>query len=132
MPKRILIVDDEPDFQELMAFHLSGPDREIMMAANFASAMAAAKKAPDLIILDIMLPDVDGLTLCEALKSRPELIKAPIWMISAAHSPQTREIARQYGAAHFFAKPIDLALLKSCFRDWLQAGSSNGPARQAA
>lgn len=123
MPKRILIVDDEPDFQELLAFHLAGPDREIVTAANFSTALQAARTRVDLVLLDIMLPDVDGLTLCEALKAQPALIAAPIWMVSAAHSSATRQIARDYGATEFFSKPIDLPLLKARFREWLASYS---------
>lgn len=121
MPKRILIVDDEPDFQELLRYHLTGPDCEVVVAGNFASAMLAAQVQPDLILLDIMLPDVDGLSLCEALKGQPQLIKAPVWIVSAAKSQATRDIARAAGATEFFEKPIDLLALKACFREWLDA-----------
>lgn len=119
MGRRILVVDDEPDFQDLLRYHLSAPECEVLVAGNFATAMLIAQPPPDLILLDIMLPDVDGLTLCEALKAQPELVRAPIWIVSAAHSDTTRELARRYGASEFFAKPIDLAALKRCFQTWL-------------
>ena len=122
MPKRILIVEDEVDFQELLKYHLASPECEVAVAATFAQAMMQAGKVrPDLILMDIMLPDVDGLSLCEALKSEPALVDAPIWMISAAHSPTIREIARASGATEFFSKPIDLKLLKARVEEWLHA-----------
>jgi len=119
MSRRILIVDDEPDFQELLRYHLSAPGCEVVVAANFAAALLVAQPPPDLILLDIMLPDVDGLTLCEALKSQPQLVRAPIWMVSAAHSDTTRQLAQKYGASEFFEKPINLPALRRCFQAWL-------------
>lgn len=122
MTKRILIVEDETDFQELLRYHLASPECEVAVAASFAEAMTqAARVRPDLILMDIMLPDVDGLSLCEALKTKPVLLDAPIWMISAAHSQTIRAIARASGAAEFFAKPIDLKLLKARIHEWLHA-----------
>jgi DNA-binding response OmpR family regulator len=132
MLKRILIVEDEPDFQELLKYHLAAPGCELLVAHNFAAAMQAARTPPDLILLDIMLPDVDGLTLCEALKAQPALLHAPIWMVSGAHSPLTRQIAQQYGAAEFFSKPIDLPAFKSRFLEWLRSFPPAAPTLQAA
>jgi DNA-binding response OmpR family regulator len=119
MPRRILVVDDEADFQDLLRYHLSAPGCEVLVAGNFAAAMLVTQPPPDLILLDIMLPDVDGLTLCEALKARPALVRAPIWIVSAAHSDTTRELAYRYGASEFFAKPIDFTAFKRCFQAWL-------------
>ena len=122
MPKQILIVEDEADFQELLRYHLATPECEVSVAASFAEAMTqAGRMRPDLILLDIMLPDVDGLSLCEALKSEPALVDAPIWIVSAAHSQTTREIAKASGASEFFSKPIDLKLLKARVEEWLHA-----------
>lgn len=59
---------------------------------------------PDLILLDIMRPDVDGLTLCKALKAQSALVHPPIWLLSAAHSDTTRELACGHGVSESFAK----------------------------
>lgn len=121
MPKQILIVEDEADFQELLRYHLAPLECEVSVAASFAEAMTqAARMRPDLILLDIMLPDVDGLSLCEALKTEPALVEAPVWIISAAHSQTTRDIARASGAVEFFSKPVDFKLLKSRVSEWLR------------
>ncbi len=125
MSKRILIVEDEADFQELLKYHLTSAECEIVVAANFAQAMAhASNMRPDLILLDIMLPDVDGLSLCEALKSEPMLVDAPIWIVSAAHTQTTRDIARAAGASEFFSKPIDFKRLKARIENWLHPSPS--------
>jgi len=120
VPKQILIVEDEADFQELLRYHLATSECEVSVAASFAEAMTQAGRIrPDLILLDIMLPDVDGLSLCEALKTEPALVEAPIWIISAAHSQTTRDIARASGAVEFFSKPVDFKLLKTRVAEWL-------------
>lgn len=126
MSKRILIVDDEADFQELLRYHLAGPECDVVVASNFAAAMVAAQSRPDLILLDLMLPDVDGLSLCEALKTQPALVDAPVWIISAAHSQPMREIARAAGAEEFFSKPIDLNALKTRLQRWLHPHVTTG------
>lgn len=126
MSKRILIVDDEADFQELLRYHLAGPECDVVLASNFAAALVAAQSRPDLILLDLMLPDVDGLSLCEALKTQPALVDAPVWIISAAHSQPMREIARAAGAEEFFSKPIDLNALKTRLQQRLHPHVTTG------
>src|SRR5205807_440674 len=87
---------------------------EFHLGNNCAEALAlAARISPDLILLDILLPDIDGLTLCETLKQQPALRPVPIAMMSAHDSQATRQLARAAGAVEFFSKPFNLALFKS-------------------
>src|SRR5688500_3110404 len=82
--KRILIVDDEPDTIELLEFNLKSAGYDIVTAADGAEALRKARSAdPDLIILDLMLPEIDGLQVCKLLRHDPATTKIPVLMLTA-------------------------------------------------
>lgn len=121
MKKQILIVDDEPDMCDLIIYHLDDHLTEFHFAGSCAEALAKTKQIrPDLILLDILLPDVDGLTLCEALRKMPHLRQVPISMISAHDSSSTRQLAAAAGATEFFKKPFNLAIFKARVKQLLR------------
>jgi CheY-like chemotaxis protein len=108
----ILIVDDEGDFIELVKFRLSALGCEFLVANDGVQALSQARQfKPDLILLDILLPDLDGLSVCEILKRQPATKKIPIIFMSALSAGVTkRTVATQ--AADFFTKPLDLPRLE--------------------
>ena len=112
MVPRILIVDDESDFIELMQFRLAGLGCEFIVANNGVQALSQARQfKPSLILLDILLPDLDGLSVCEILRRQPATKKIPIIFMSALSSEVTRRtVAMQ--AEDFFTKPLDLERLQ--------------------
>jgi DNA-binding response OmpR family regulator len=113
MKKRILVVDDETDFCELLQFRLAIRDYEVFGAANGTEALNRARsELPDVILLDLMLPDVDGLTLCEILRRLPPTRHTPIIMITAASTETTRAAAKSAGACAFLCKPLDFVELQ--------------------
>lgn len=117
MNKQLLIVDDEADLRDLLIFHLADRRIEIHTAGDGAEALAKAEAVrPDLILLDILLPDVDGLTLCEALKQATATRLVPIVVMSAHDSETTRQLARAAGAVEFFRKPFPLAAFTSAVK----------------
>lgn len=123
MGKRILIVDDEPDFCELVQYRLQEEVYDIVTATNSTDALNSAwDQPPDLILLDLLLPDLDGLSVCEIFARHPATQHIPVIMITAAGSDVTRFSAEIAGARHFFAKPVDFIKLKHCIRSLL--GSS--------
>src|SRR5437588_7147024 len=72
MKPRVLIVDDEPDVLELVDFKLSAQGFEVLKAANGIEALRRARcDSPDVIVLDVMLPDLDGFSICEILRAQP-------------------------------------------------------------
>src|ERR1700739_514036 len=84
MVPRILIVDDEGDFIELVKFRLANLGCEFLVAADGITALSPARAGkPDLILLDILLPDLDGLSVCEILRRQPATKKIPIIFMSA-------------------------------------------------
>lgn len=113
MTKCILVVDDEKDFSELLQFRLRHLDYEVLAAANGAEALNKARcESPDVILLDLLLPDLDGLSVCEILQRLPSTRETPIILITAVTSEATRHAARVAGASGFLGKPLDFEELK--------------------
>ena len=121
MMQQILIVDDEADFNELVKFRLSDLPCEFLVANDGVEALSQARQfKPALILLDILLPDLDGLSVCEILKRQPATKKIPIIFMSALSSDVTKRTAAMQ-AEDFFTKPLDLERLVNRVRDLLSA-----------
>jgi CheY-like chemotaxis protein len=119
MTQQILIVDDEADFIELVKFRLSDLSCDFLVANDGVQALSQARQyKPDLILLDILLPDMDGLSVCEILKRQPATKKIPIIFMSALSSDVTKRTAAMQ-AEDFFTKPLDLERLVNRVRDLL-------------
>lgn len=120
MGKRILIVDDEPDFSELVQYRLQEEHFDFATATNSTDALNSAwEQPPDLILLDLLLPDLDGLSVCEIFARHPATQHIPVIMITAVGSEVTRFSAEVAGARHFFPKPVDFEQLKRCIHSLL-------------
>lgn len=114
MERSILIVDDELDFSELVQYRLADCGYRFSTATNSTDALNAAwDKPPDLILLDLLLPDLDGLSVCEIFTRHPATLNIPIIMISAVGTDVTRYSAQVAGAREFFSKPVDFEKLKA-------------------
>src|SRR5271154_4402577 len=119
MIPQILIVDDEADFIELVKFRLADLHCQFLVANDGVHALSQARQfKPDLILLDILLPDLDGLSVCEILKRQPSTKKIPVIFMSALTSEVTkRTVAMQ--ADDFSPKPLDLPRLVRRIADLL-------------
>lgn len=114
MGKRILIVDDETEFSELVQYRFAHRDYEFVTATNSTDAINRTwEQPPDLILLDLLLPDLDGLTVCEILARQPDTQQIPVIMISAVGTDVTRYSAQIAGARAFFSKPVNFDQLSS-------------------
>jgi DNA-binding response OmpR family regulator len=112
MVPRILIVDDENDFIELLQYKLAGHGYELIVANDGVHALSQARTLkPHLILLDILLPDLDGLSVCEILRRQPGTKKIPIIFMSALTGDVTKRTATLQ-ADDFFTKPLDLNRLE--------------------
>jgi DNA-binding response OmpR family regulator len=112
MVPRILLVDDENDFIELLQYKLAGHGYDLIVANDGVHALSQARLLkPDLILLDILLPDLDGLSVCEILRRQPSTKKIPVIFMSALSSEVTRRTASMQ-AVDFFTKPLDLERLE--------------------
>jgi DNA-binding response OmpR family regulator len=109
---RILIVDDECDFVELAQLRLANLSCEFIVANDGVHALSQARQfKPDLILLDILLPDLDGLSVCEILRRQPATHETPVIFISALTSDVTKRTVAVH-AEDFFTKPIDFMQLE--------------------
>ena len=120
MTRQILIVDDEADFIELVKFRLADLDCTFLVANDGVQALSQARQfKPDLILLDILLPDLDGISVCEILKRQPSTRKIPIIFMSALSSQVTKRTTAMQ-VEDFFTKPLDLDRLENRVRSLLQ------------
>ncbi len=126
---RVLIADDEP-FQRILIRETLTEDPEFafLEAENGAQALYQARNAkPDLIILDIMMPDIDGLRVCRMLKADPRLQNIPIIMVTALNKEEDRVNALDAGADNFLSKPFEAEELQAIVHEALKQG--NGGSR---
>lgn len=106
MPK-VLVVDDEPDAVELISFNLKGAGFDVVSAADGAQALKTARlHHPDLILLDVMLPEVDGLEVCKLLRRDPATSGIPIIMLTARAAEVDRIVGLELGADDYVTKPF--------------------------
>ncbi len=114
MSYRILLVDDEPDILEFIGYNLTREGFEVETAANGAIAL---QKAPDfqphLVLLDVMMPEMDGMTTCRKLREIPSLNRAIIVFLSARGEDETQLQGFDLGADDYITKPIHPKLLVS-------------------
>lgn len=106
--KNILVIEDDPDIHRFLKAKLSSTLAQVWVASTGQSAMNAAENnALDLIFLDLNLPDVDGRVLIRKLRSLPNALRAPIYVVSAIRSPEVRAECLSAGAAGYVQKPFN-------------------------
>ena len=104
---RILAVDDEPELTDLMQYHLVRAGHDVTVAANGWEAIHSVReRKPDIILLDLMLPDLDGFGVCEILRRDPQTATIPIVIVSAWSSPDSRHLGLELGALDYLTKPF--------------------------
>jgi len=108
MGKKILVVDDETQLVEMVAMRLEANDYEVVTAADGQEALNQAKKErPDLMILDLMLPKMDGYKVCGLLKKDSKFSKMPIIIFSARAQQEDKRLAEEMGADAYMTKPFE-------------------------
>jgi CheY-like chemotaxis protein len=106
-PFRVLLVEDEPAIRELVAEMLEGAGVELRCAAGGAEALREARRLrPHLVLLDIVLPDMDGFTVCRLLRGHAALRDVRVYMLTARVRKADRETARRAGADGYIEKPF--------------------------
>ena len=111
---RILLVDDEPDVLEIVGYNLSSEGYEVYTAKNGAEGVAKAKKKkPHLIILDVMMPDMDGIEACEIIRKEPGLENTIIAFLTARGEDYSQMSGFDAGADDYITKPIKPKVLVS-------------------
>jgi DNA-binding response OmpR family regulator len=106
--QRVLIIDDDPAALRLTGYVFQRAGYEVHLAANGADGLSKVEEVkPDLVILDVMMPDMSGLTVCQRLRSRPSTARLPIIMLSAKSLVGDKVSGFQVGADDYVAKPVD-------------------------
>lgn len=122
MPKRsILLIDDEKDIQDLLQYNLEKEGYRVFLASSGEIGLEWARsKKPDLVILDLMLPGIDGLEVCRILKSNKDTQAIPILMLTAKNTEVDQVVGLELGAADYIPKPFSVKVLaarvKNIFR----------------
>src|SRR5258708_37855372 len=112
MRKKLLIVDDDADLLELLRLTFKAAGFSIATAMNGIEALKKARSLlPDLIMLDLVLPELDGFAVCEVLRKDPDMADVPIVMLTGLDSELTRMAGMESGATDYISKPIDPKLL---------------------
>ena len=126
---RILIVDDEPDLLTVLKFGLEADGFEVLQAGDGELGLALARQyMPDLMVLDLMLPRMDGYKVCRALKFDERYKRIPIFILSARSGETDRRLALELGADEVHTKPYDMRTLVGRIR----ARIEQEPGRKAA
>ena len=111
---KILLVDDEPDILEIVGYNLLQEGYQIVTAANGREAVATAKsELPHLIIMDVMMPEMDGMEACESIRKIPELSNVIIAFLTARNEDYSQVAGFDAGADDYINKPIKPKLLVS-------------------
>ena len=122
MAKRILLVDDEKDLAESLAFRLRASGYEVILAGDGSEGLDKAKnEKPDLIILDLMLPKMDGYQVCALLKADPKYSKIPIILFSVRAQESDFKLGKEAGGDAYITKPFDSQALLAKIKELLQS-----------
>lgn len=114
MAQRILIVDDEDDIREFISYNLRREGYQIFTASNGAEALKVAMEVrPHLILLDMMMPIMDGHQTCQAVRSTPELQHTMVVFLSAVQEEQCQLDSYNAGADDYITKPVSMKVLCS-------------------
>ncbi len=125
----ILIVEDEKDIRELLAYSLGKEGFTVIEADNGVSALNLANmKQPDLVILDLMLPGMDGLSVCKQMQRDPLTAGIPVIMLTAKGEEVDRIVGLELGATDYIVKPFSLREVALRVHSVLRRG--NAPAQQ--
>ncbi|MCJ7746267.1 MAG: response regulator [Desulfobacterales bacterium] len=119
-PKKILIVDDEVDLVETVRFPLELEGFDVLVSYNGEDALNQARKEkPDLIILDLMLPKLDGYKVCRLLKFDERYKHIPILMLTAKTQEKDKILGKETGADEYITKPFEMDYLMEKVKAYL-------------
>jgi len=120
--KLVLAIDDDEDVTEMLSLMLTLDGFAVSTAHSvFEGMKALAEQLPDVVLLDIMMPGVDGMQFCAALRDSPETAHVPVIFVSALGGAQDREAATAAGAVGYVTKPVRSETLVGAINDALSA-----------
>ena len=117
MKPKVLSVDDDPEFAELIRYNLELQGCEVVLASNGVQGLHLARsQLPDVVLLDLMLPDLDGFSVCQILRSQPSTRDIPVFIVSALDEPWAGKRGNKTRFSKYFKKPVDLKVLGESIR----------------
>lgn len=126
MAKKILVVDDEPNIVKMVASRLKATGYDVISAADGVDGLNKARSdSPDLIILDLMLPKMDGYKVCGFLKHDQKYKQIPIIIFTARVQDETEKLGYEAGAEAYIPKPFDAKVLLDKIEELLSRVSSS-------
>ena len=121
----ILVIEDEADIADLVAFNLRRNNFNVELSPDGLHGLAAARSLlPDLIVLDLMMPGMNGVSLFKELQRESATRKIPVIMLTARGQTRDREIALEAGVSRFMTKPFSNADMLAAVRDLTAAGTA--------
>ena len=120
MPKKILIIDDEAEFADMIKMRLGANGYIVLAAHSGKSGLEMAKKEnPDLIFLDLVMPEMNGFLVLSKLKQDPYTATIPVVMLTAKTDTEYTLDAKSLGAADYLSKPVHMQELEDALRKFL-------------
>lgn len=132
MSKRVLIVDDNQDAIHILSAVLKRGGYLVSIAKNGAEAVDQVRQErPALILLDVMMPKMDGFEVCKEIKGSAETSSIPILMITARKDPESRKRGLEVGASEYLVKPIHPAEVLRKVQEYLEDDPSSPPSAKS-
>lgn len=132
MNYRILLVDDEPDILEFVSYNLLREGFEVQTASNGAQALTIAEQfLPHLVLLDVMMPEMDGMETCRRMRQMPQLDNTMIVFLSARGEDESQLAGFEMGADDYITKPVKVKLLVSRLKAILKRADNETGETQA-
>jgi two-component system, cell cycle response regulator DivK len=129
--KKILIVEDNSDYREIMNLFITKMGCQAIKAKNSYEAITLAEaEGPDLILMDMQLPDVDGVKTTAMLKQNPKTSHIPVVALTAWMSVLSEEKASKVGIATYLIKPVSLQMLKETIEEYTHGSLARGEVRK--
>jgi two-component system alkaline phosphatase synthesis response regulator PhoP len=110
-PATILVVDDEKDILEFLSYNLEKEGYRVLQATTGTQALKLAERLPQLVVLDVMLPEMDGWEVCRALRVNPKTAHIPIVFLTARDSEIDEVVGLELGAQDYITKPVRVRTL---------------------
>lgn len=129
---KILLVDDIPEVTDLLSVFLRGKGYAVTKASGGEQALALIKKdPPDLVLLDVMMPGMNGFEVCRALRQSPATAELPVILLTSKSQPSDKFWGMEVGANHYVTKPFELQALAELIHRTLGTAGKEGDAVKA-
>jgi DNA-binding response OmpR family regulator len=127
VPKTLLVIDDEPELVKLIDYNLTKAGYLVLTAKDGETGLAAARRhAPDAVLLDVMMPGLDGFEVCKRLRQDPQTSGVPILMLTAKAEEADRVLGLELGADDYLTKPFGVRELQARVKALLRRADAQG------